>query len=306
MRQATCQSLINLYQASPFIFLTGDLGFMALEPLREVMGGHFVNAGIAEQNMVSVAAGISSAGLQAWCYSIAPFLYARAFEQIRNDVCLHNFDVKFIGNGGGYGYGSMGSTHHALEDYGALLTLQNMRAFIPAFADDLSMIIPRMSRIPHPAYLRLGRCEKPANFVLPEYAAWRKLLAGDGPVILVVGPVAGGIVNAFLNMDIKIRPEIWVLSELPLELNPPPGEFWGAVERSQHLIVIEEHVMQGSAGQMMAHRLLTSGIHLQRFEHIHAKGYPSGCYGSQAFHRKECGMHPEDILKRINDPRHCK
>jgi transketolase len=118
---------------------TGDLGFMALEPLRDVMGNRFINAGVAEQNMVSVVAGISSDGIQSWVYSIAPFVYSRPLEQIRNDVCMHAFDVKLIGNGGGYGYGSMGSTHHALEDYGILLSLQNMRAFVPAFAEDIQL-----------------------------------------------------------------------------------------------------------------------------------------------------------------------
>ena len=88
------------------------------------MGERFINAGVAEQNMVSVAAGLAKAGLRPWVYSIAPFLYARAFEQIRNDVCLHGMPVILVGNGGGYGYGVMGSTHHAIEDYGVLLSLR--------------------------------------------------------------------------------------------------------------------------------------------------------------------------------------
>ena len=70
-----------------------------------------------------------SEGLEAWTYTIAPFCYARAFEQIRNDVCLHALPVKLLANGGGYGYGVMGPTHHALEDYGILLTLPNLQRF---------------------------------------------------------------------------------------------------------------------------------------------------------------------------------
>ena len=87
------------------------------------MGSRFINAGVSEQNMVSVAAGLARSGLRPWTYSIAPFLYARPFEQIRNDVCFHHLPVILVGNGGGYGYGVMGSSHHALEDYGCLLTL---------------------------------------------------------------------------------------------------------------------------------------------------------------------------------------
>jgi transketolase len=300
MRNAMCSALIDLYKTHDFVFLTGDLGFMALENLRDVMGEHFINAGVAEQNMAAVAAGMASSGLQCWIYSIAPFIYARPFEQIRNDICSHNLDVKLIGNGGGYGYGSMGPTHHGLEDYGILLTLQNIHVFIPAFAEDVSIIISKMAGIHRPAYLRLGKCEKPVGFVLPEYAAWRKLLSGRGPVILVVGPIAGGMIDAVLKLDTAIRPDLWVLSELPVGLEPVPDEFLESIERSQHLCVVEEHVVQGSVGQMIAHwLLLVAGIKIQKFDHIYAKGYPSGFYGSQSFHRRECGLDPESILKRI-------
>ena len=127
MRNAFCSALVAMSAERKFVFFTGDLGFNALEPLQEAMGGRFINAGVAEQNMVSVAAGAASIGEQCWVYSIAPFVYARPFEQIRNDVCLHDFDVKLVGNGGGYGYGVMGATHHAIEDYGVLCSLQNMK-----------------------------------------------------------------------------------------------------------------------------------------------------------------------------------
>ena len=133
MRQAFCNGLVQQAGLPEFVFLTGDLGFKALEPLRDALGPRFINAGISEQNMVSVAAGLARSGLRPWTYSIAPFLYARPFEQIRNDVCLHDLPVILVGNGGGYGYGVMGSSHHALEDYGCLLTLPHMRAFVPAF-----------------------------------------------------------------------------------------------------------------------------------------------------------------------------
>ncbi len=98
------------------IFLTGDLGFMALENVQRAIGKRFINAGVSEQNMVSMAAALALEGLTPICYSIAPFLVFRPAEQIRLDVCLHDMDVKLVGNGGGYGYGIMGATHHAIED----------------------------------------------------------------------------------------------------------------------------------------------------------------------------------------------
>ncbi len=299
MRAVACQAWIDLFSDHPFCFLTGDLGFQALEPLRDTMGKWFINAGIAEQNMTSVAAGMASCGVSAWIYSIAPFCYARPFEQIRNDICMHDFPVKLVGNGGGYGYGAMGASHHAIEDYGALLSLQNMHVFVPAFSSDVSSVIRKLAGFPHPAYLRLGRCEAPAGFAPPRYAPWRRLLSGDGCVVLVVGPLAGGLVGELRELERCSRPEIWALSELPLEANPIPLDFIHALERSRRLCVVEEHVAQGSVGAMLACMLLKQGVPLDTFDHACALGYPSGNYGSQMFHRRESGLDSSTLAKRF-------
>lgn len=300
MRNAFCSALVALSQERPLVFLTGDLGFMALEPLQRAMGERFINAGVAEQNMVSVAAGAASVGEQCWAYSIAPFIYGRPFEQIRNDVCLHDFDVKLVGNGGGYGYGVMGATHHALEDYGVLLALQNMRAFVPAFADDLAPVVRRMAADPHPAYLRLGRCEKPHGWELPQYAPWRRLLPGDAGVLIAVGPGAGGLLAAAALLPEQERPEIWVVTELPLEAAPLPEACRARIAETGRLFVLEEHVVQGSLGQMLAHALFEEGAVRPRvFRHFAAKGYLSGRYGSQAYHRAECGLDAPSVLAEV-------
>jgi len=302
MRNAFCSALVALSAEKPFVFLTGDLGFMALEPLRQAMGERFINAGVAEQNMVSMAAGAASGGEQCWAYSIAPFIYARPFEQIRNDVCLHNFDVKLVGNGGGYGYGVMGATHHAIEDYGVLCGLQNMSVYVPAFAADLAPIVARMAADPHPGYLRLGRCEQPKNFALPEYAPWRRLLTGDLGVMVVVGPGTGGLLAALAVLDDTERPELWVVTELPLRADTIPAACLDRIRATGTLLVLEEHVAHGGVGQMLAHLLLLQNLQPARFRHFHASGYRSGRYGSQAFHRAENGLDPAFVLAAIREP----
>ncbi|MEZ4901481.1 MAG: hypothetical protein R2822_06825 [Spirosomataceae bacterium] len=138
------------------IFITGDLGYNALENLQETMGKRFINAGVAEQNMIGVAAGMAYKGYKVFCYSIAPFVVYRCLEQFRNDVCLHNLPVFLVGNGGGYGYGIMGSTHHAIEDLACLSSLQNVRTWIPAFSDEVEPVLERIVAAGRPAYLRLG------------------------------------------------------------------------------------------------------------------------------------------------------
>ena len=303
MRNAFCTAMQARAAEGGMVFFTGDLGFMALEPLQAQMGPRFVNAGVAEQNMISVAAGVASLGEQCWTYSIAPFVFGRPFEQIRNDVCLHDFDVKMVGNGGGYGYGVMGGSHHALEDYGVLLSLQNMRAYVPAFAADLAPITARMAADPHPGYLRLGRCEKPQDFELPAYAPWRCLLPGHAGVLVVVGPNAGGLLAEAMRLDIDVRPEIWVVSELPLTLAPMPDACKARIAETGALYVLEEHVAQGSVGHMIAAALMEEGAAPRLFRHFTAKGYLSGRYGSQAFHRRECGLDAPTVLAAIGQIR---
>jgi transketolase len=296
MRNAFCHSLVELAHNSAFVFLTGDLGFQALEPLREKMGARFINAGVAEQNMVSVAAGLAKDGLRPWVYSIAPFLYARAFEQIRNDVCLHGMPVILVGNGGGYGYGVMGVTHHAIEDYGVLLSLAGMRIFLPAFDGDVKEVVRYLMEAGHSAYLRLGLSEQPKWFSPPPFAPWRHLLTGDGPTIAIAGPLAGGILDAVRQADISA--DVWLVSELPI--TDLPGEFLSSLRRSNFLMAIEEHVSAGGFGQMLAHQLLLASAAPDQFVHRAALGYVSGRYGSQRFHRAECGLDPASIVAELH------
>lgn len=299
MRNEVSSSLVKCADDPRFVFLTGDLGYNALEPLMAAAGPRFINAGVAEQNMISVAAGMAATGLRPWAYSIAPFVYARPFEQIRNDVCLHDLPVKLVGNGGGYGYGVMGGTHHALEDYGAMLCLRNMHVFVPAFGADVPPIVAKLREFEHPAYLRLGRDEKPKDFVLPPYAPWRQLLTGNGLTIVAVGPLAGSYLEGLAALGEEQRPCFWVATELPFLADTLPPQLLTDIKQSQHLIVVEEHVAQGGAGQGLAHLLLSLGHAPARFTHHCAVGYVSGRYGSQIYHRKESGLDPAAILAAV-------
>lgn len=294
MRQAFCDGLMREQSRKEFVFLTGDLGFRALEPLRDAMGQRFINAGVAEQNMVSVAAGLARLGLRPWVYSIAPFVFARPFEQIRNDICLHGLPVVLAGNGGGYGYGVMGSTHHALEDYGVLLTLSGMQVLIPAFDNDLSTLIPYLFESKSPTYLRLGLGEQPKAWTTSPFSPWRKLVSGRGGTLIAVGPLAGSLWAACAEKPELTRPNLWCLSQLPL--SKLPEELLSDLEKSSRVTIAEEHVAHGSAGHALSMALLQRQCHPASLRHFTALGYPSGRYGSQKFHRAECGLDPTSLL----------
>ena len=301
MRKQFCDALVTRSAKAEMVFLTGDLGFMALEALEEALGPRFINAGVAEQNMVSVAAGLARQDFEVWVYSIAPFCYARPFEQIRNDITFHNLPVKLVGNGGGYGYGVMGPTHHAIEDYGVLLTLPNMAVYVPAFDEDIAAVIARAGDSYRPAYIRMGRGEPPKDYTVPTYAPWRQLTFGGDPVVIVVGPLAGTYIAAIERMPEQSRPNLWVIAELPIAINPLPAELMTQIEHSSGLCVAEEHVRHGGFGSDLLLYLADKNVAVRGFRHLYARAHHFERYGSQNFLRRQSALDVDSLLAVLKD-----
>jgi transketolase len=243
--------------------------------------------------MVSVAAGLARQDFEVWVYSIAPFCYARPFEQIRNDVAFHGLPVKLVGNGGGYGYGVMGPTHHAIEDYGVLLCLPNLRVFVPAFDEDVAATVARAGDATQAAYVRLGRGEKPAGYDVPAYAPWRPLTRGDGPVVIVVGPLVGLYLDAFHAMPEAERPNLWAVSELPLAVNPLPEALLQQIAGTARLCIAEEHVAHGGFASDLILELAKRSIPMPALRHLSAQAHHYERYGSQTYLRHQSGL---DVL----------
>jgi transketolase len=298
MRQRVCEALVARAQKPNMVFLTGDLGFMALEPLRERLGDRFINCGVAEQNMISVAAAMAKEGFELWVYSIAPFIYARPFEQVRNDICMHGLPVRLLGNGGGYGYGVMGATHHAIEDYGVLLTLPKMHVYTPAYRDDIPAVIEQAGNSDRPCYIRLGRDERKVQAAPPGYARWRRLSEGNGPVVITLGPLVSSV-EAALDEIGDPRPELWLVSELPVTSNDIPTSLAARIADTGRLCIVEEHVGHGGLGSMMCRWIVESGVRLQAFRHVHALGYPSALSGSQDYLRQLGGLGADSIKSAV-------
>lgn len=277
------------------VFITADLGYMALERIRDTYGERFVNAGVAEQNAVSLAAGLARAGQLPWVYSMAVFTVLRPYEQIRTDVCLHRLPVKLVGNGGGYGYGIMGATHHALEDVGAMRALPNLRIYLPLTASDVAAVVARMAADPLPNYLRLNA---PAAIPggVPPFAPWRRLKAGRGCVVVGMGPVLQGLYDMGAP-DLLDELEIWSVGVLPL--TDIPVELAGSIRETRRVVVMEEHYAACGLGEALSHLLLSSGTIPESLTCLRAAGYPSGRYGSQAFHQAENGLAGPALVARL-------
>lgn len=292
MRKAFASAILANCNHDDYFFLTGDLGFMALEEVRAAFGSRFVNVGVAEQNMIGVAAGLAKDNLKVIVYSIAPFCYARPFEQIRNDLCLGALPVCLVGNGGGYAYGPMGPTHHALEDCAAMGAL-GVRVLVPAFDEDVA---PLLAEVRRPTYLRLGFDARPPGTSVPQYAAWREILPGEQGAIAALGPLAGVAWRALADMPAENRPALWAVSEF--DEASIPARFWQQVD-DRPLYVLEEHVAHGGLGMHLALAMVKQGVRCRALVHRHALGYPTGRFGSQEFHRVQCGLDAASIQRMV-------
>ena len=162
MRNAFASEITALAQEKPnLVLLSGDIGNRLFDKFKEVAPERFYNVGVAEQNMIGVAAGMAMSGLRPVTYTITSFTTARCFEQIRVDVCYHNLPVVIVGVGSGLGYASLGVTHHSCEDVAALGALPNMTVLAPG---DALKPAPRMrAAMAHngPVYIRLGKKGEP-------------------------------------------------------------------------------------------------------------------------------------------------
>jgi transketolase len=298
MRLEFARTIVELAsQREDLIFLSGDLGYMALEEVRSALGDRFINAGVAEQNMVSTAAGLAAQGFTPLVYSIAPFATLRPFEQIRNDVCLHNLPVKIIGNGGGYGYGIMGSTHHALEDVGVMRSLPHMRVFVPSFGGDVAQCVHAALDSGGPCYIRLGKSAEEFGHINAEtpWASFRRVTSGSKIVIAVMGPVVENVISVVKKLGPEVA-EVWAVGEFPLV--DVPQEFKNSAQRAGRLVTVEEHYQSGGLCESLAPHVV--GIPGLRLESMFASGYPSGLYGSQKWHQDDNGMGEEGIRNLIH------
>lgn len=293
MRGPFAKAVMSLCNKDDWFFLSGDLGFMALEEVRTAFGRRFINAGVSEQNMIGVAAGLAREGFRVLVYSIAPFCYARPFEQIRNDICMSGLPVCLVGNGGGYAYGYMGPTHHALEDCAAMNAL-GVRVLAPAFDEDIPAMLTELHV---PTYLRLGFDVRPKGSEVSDYSPWRQVLDGRQGAIAALGPLAGVAWQALMNLPASERPAVWAVTEFSND--EVPEKFWAQVVGNK-LFVIEEHVAAGGLGMHLSLAMIRMGIRVSSFTHRHAIGYPTGRFGSQTFHRAQCGLDAEGVRNMVS------
>jgi transketolase len=299
MRKEFAEAIINLSKTNDkIVFLTGDLGFMALEGVKDFLGERFINAGVAEQNMVTMAASLAYEGFLPFVYSISPFITLRPYEQLRNDVCLHNLPVKVVANGGGYGYGIMGSTHHNIEDIGSMRILPNMKVYVPFTGKDVYEGLQEMVNDPSPNYLRLNLASNRED--TGGFSQWRRIKPAEGsPRAILVG--TGTVVDNLFKLPEALLDdlEIWLLSKFPVY--DVPQELLERIGDTKNVITLEEHQGQCGLHETLASLLLQRLNTSIRYNTLFASGYPSGRYGSQQWHQEENNLAGKSLENKITE-----
>lgn len=210
------------------VFLTGDLGFSVVEPLQAALGDRFVNMGVAEANMISVAASLAAVGLRPFAYSITPFITSRCFEQIRNDLAYQRRAARLIGVGSGFSYGTLGPSHHGLEDAAIMASLPDVVVANPGNVAELDRCYAALREDARPVYFRIAR-ESGSPYAVPmfapERAAYEARAGAD--VILVASGVS--VSECLLVADELARNGIDAsVVSVPI-LHPFPKEALGAL-----------------------------------------------------------------------------
>jgi transketolase len=207
MRDAFIDELVTLAATHENIALVvGDLGFSVIEPFADRFPDRFLNAGVAEQNMTGLAAGMASEGYHVFTYSIANFPTFRCAEQIRNDVDHHRLPVTVVAVGGGLAYGALGYSHHAVQDYALIRAMPNMLIAAPGDPLETRACLRYLVNHPQPSYLRLGKAGEPRfHDVVPQVApgAWVPVREGGGDHVLLSTGAALGAAIAQAERDGK-------------------------------------------------------------------------------------------------------
>lgn len=307
MRTAFIETLVELAASDRRIWLlTGDLGYSVLEPFATAFPDRYVNAGVSEQNMTGMAAGIASTGGIVFTYSIANFPVARALEQLRNDICYPKLSVKIVAVGGGLAYGAQGYSHHAVEDLALTRVLPNMTVVAPGDPHEARAATRALIATSGPAYLRLGKAGEPnIHAAPPDFALGRALCVRDGEDCTIIS--TGGVLSEAIRAQQLLQRDgvqACVLS-MPT-VQPVDRDALDLAARRGPIVTIEEHG-EGGLASVVGDALIEAGAPF-RMKAIRLPRGPLSSAGSQDWLRAQGGVTAEavvDAVRTLLTAAHC-
>ena len=304
MRDTVIRTLIELGKEDKDIeLITGDLGFGVLKSFWETLPNQFINAGIAEQNMTGVAAGMALEGKKVFTYSIGNFPTLRCLEQIRNDCAYHNANVNVICVGGGYVYGSLGMSHHATEDIAILRALPDVTVICPGDPIEAALAVKKIAQTDGTCYLRLGRGgEQNVNTVIKEFEIGKAYKLRDAKDMNKKVAVfsTGAILEETTKACDMLEEQGIAVEQYSFPTVKPIDRavIEDCANRFDNIFTVEEHNIVGGFGGAVAEVLAECGGKA-KLHRIGIDDFYCIEVGSQAYLREQVGINAEGIVRKV-------
>lgn len=301
MRNAVVNTLFEMAKEHQELFLiTGDLGFGVLTKFWETYPDRFINAGICEQNMTSVAAGMALEGKKVFTYSIGNFSTLRCLEQIRNDCAYHNANVKIIAVGGGFAYGSLGMSHHATEDIAIMRALPDVTVLAPGDLTEAEHAVRAIYDWEGTCYLRLGKGgEKRIHNHLDNFHIGKaiKIIDGNDIAIFTTGAILDEGYSAAEKLnEINISTALYSFPTI----KPLDKDVINEVANKVSLIItLEEHNIVGGFGGAIAEHIAELQYKKAHIKRIGLNDIYSSDIGNQLYLREKYGMMSNQIVDTV-------
>jgi transketolase len=301
VRDTFIKRLTEIAARDPRVLLiTGDLGFGVLTEFAKRYPKQYLNAGVAEQNMTGLATGLAMEGRTVFTYSIGNFPTLRCLEQIRNDACYHDANVKVVAIGGGFSYGALGISHHATEDLAIMRALPDITVVAPGDDWETEEATDALVTTPGTCYLRLDKasagCTNRPGEVFRLGKA-RRLREGRDLTLVSTGgilEVALAAADTLAKQGVKLR----VLSMHTVKPLDEQAVF-AACQETGGLVTLEEHSVAGGLGGAVAELCLEAGVLPKLFHRIGLRTGFSSIVGSQSYLRGRYGMDEGAVVQAV-------
>lgn len=301
MRTAYLDTLYNLASKDKRVYaLISDNGAIVYDKYRKDLASQYLNLGISEANMLGMAAGMASCGKIPFAYTIGAFLAYRAFEFIRNDICLQNQNVKVVGIGAGEVYSALGPTHHATEDLGGLRSLPNLTIICPASPLEARKATLAAYEYEGPIYLRLGTNREPEIYGQDyQFEIGKGVTLREGTDVTLIG--TGNILKDVLAAADQLRQDGIHARVVNLHtIKPIDTEIiQQAIDETGKIVTVEDHNVIGGLGSAVAEVIAEYGKGI-KFKRVGLKSFSSG-YGSHEEVKNNNGVGIENICMAVKD-----
>ncbi len=306
MRNAFAKTLTELAADDErLVLLSGDIGNRMFDGFKTACPDRFFNCGVAEANMMSMAAGLAMSGLRPVVYTIVPFVTTRCLEQIRVDVCYHHVPVVIVGVGGGLSYASLGATHHSCEDLALMRALPHMRVVCPGDAHETRAALKAAVALSEPVYLRLGKKGEPlVHSAEPALEIGRAITVREGADAVLLS--TGNLLPTAVEVADLLAPEGLVLRVVSVHTVKPLDEtaLADAFQTTPLVATLEEHSLLGGLGGAVAEWLAEQPPSRGRLLRLGTADSFLHEAGGQDHARQLYELTPPQIAARIRDALH--